>query len=352
MAMILSGRYESAKEFYISRWLRIFGPYYVILIAVLLWSAFIGLLFGNWLTLFAYATRPLENNGLLGVMIAAGSNLTIFFQDWVMFLKHDYGTPLGFTSDFRTNKSPLEHYLIIPQCWSVGIEETFYLLAPIVTRLRTRALLILLALSLLARIYAYKYLGVQHDPFTFRFFPFEAAMFLMGILGWRLYVRLDLGNRFPTCPGGFSYVIACVLLAVGFYLNAALIKLAATRVNLEYVLLLSYLLWSVTIIFLFAYFRKHTVDRFIGELCFPIYLLHLVVIQTIDPAFMRLGISQAYLGKASALATIGISIIFYIFFLRPFDRWRHAYIVKRRRIKTADHNVLANPVLNPDPLLR
>src|SRR5262245_23622024 len=56
MAMIISGRYRSVREFYISRWLRIFGPYYAILIMVILWSTVCGLLFGNWLSLTAYAS--------------------------------------------------------------------------------------------------------------------------------------------------------------------------------------------------------------------------------------------------------------------------------------------------------
>src|SRR5437879_12743259 len=66
MAMILSGKYKSTKSFYISRWLRIFGPYYMILIAIILWSIIWGLLSHDFLTLNAFVTHPLAHNGLAG----------------------------------------------------------------------------------------------------------------------------------------------------------------------------------------------------------------------------------------------------------------------------------------------
>src|SRR5262245_47535053 len=55
MEMVLSGRYASARDFYLSRFLRIFPTYWVILGAILLLSAVSGMLFGNWLSLAPFA---------------------------------------------------------------------------------------------------------------------------------------------------------------------------------------------------------------------------------------------------------------------------------------------------------
>src|SRR5580765_603812 len=184
MAMILSGKYDSTKNFYISRWLRIFGPYYMILIAIVLWSLVWGLLSHNFLTLSSYVSKPLAHNGLAGILFVAITNLTLFGQDWALFLKHDVGQRFAFTSNFGTSKSALWKYLVIPQCWSIGIEETFYLAVPFINRLRTRWLVTLLAVSLAARLITYR-VGYHSDPWSYRFFPFEAGLFLMGMLGWR-----------------------------------------------------------------------------------------------------------------------------------------------------------------------
>jgi len=311
MAMILSGKYKSTKSFYISRWLRIFGPYYMLLIAIVLWSLFCGLLFNDFLTLAPFTRHPLAQNGLAGVLFAVTSNLTLFGQDWVLFLRHDRGEAFGFTSQFNTARSPLWRYLVIPQCWSIGIEETFYLSAPFVNRLRTRWLLVLLTGSLAARLYAY-HLGYAFDPWTHRFFPFEAGLFLLGMLGWRLYSKLDL-DKFPKCR---RYELFLPILIVGLAGHAKIVQIAGRSLGV-YADLLSFPLWALIIVFLFAYFREHKTDRFIGELSYPIYLIHYTVALTVA-SFFRVS------GKLTALIVLGLAALFYVFILKPYERWRHS----------------------------
>jgi len=320
MALILSGRYRSLKEFYVSRWLRIFPPYYAVLAGVVIWSVIVGVLVNNWLALSAYASDSFQRNGLVGMTFAGLTNFTIIGQDWVMFLT-DGGT-FGFTSNFHESISPLWQYLVIPQGWSLGVEESCYLLAPFLIKLRSRTLAVILALSVGARLSAY-HIGFRHDPWTYRFFPFELALFICGILAYRLY--LHIGNWIPQLSGAKFYPLACAVLIIGLWLNAVVTEMAAQWIAREYVFLMAVPVWSIMVAILFACFRQNAVDRFVGDLCFPIYLTHLIVIESIGPALGWLQLSQENLGKVSALITVAISVAFCLA-IRPYERWRHAFV--------------------------
>src|ERR1700690_151384 len=78
---LISTKYKSAFEFYTSRFLRIFFPYYVILVFALLVMTITGYISGNWLNLTPYLTYSPLKNGLVGVAVTALTNLTVFFQD-------------------------------------------------------------------------------------------------------------------------------------------------------------------------------------------------------------------------------------------------------------------------------
>ena len=184
---LISTKYKSAVEFYTSRFLRIFFPYYVVLALALLAMTITGFISGNWLDLNPYLTYSPEKNGLAGVVFTAVTNFTVFFQDWVMFLKNDPGQSFSFTANFIKDPAPLYLYLIIRQAWSIGIELTFYLFVPLLSKLKTRWLWVIAAISLAMRIYAYQVLHLTRDPFNYRFFPFELLLFVMGIISQRIY---------------------------------------------------------------------------------------------------------------------------------------------------------------------
>ncbi|MFZ4115859.1 MAG: hypothetical protein ACOYK6_03935 [Chthoniobacterales bacterium] len=138
MALVLSSRYATLRDFYVSRVLRIYPLHGVVLLGTLLFCLGTGLLLHQWHLLKAYANHPEMHNGKAGFLLAALSNITLVGQDWVMFLSHDLGHPLHFTENFRTDHTPLWAYLLVPQCWSVGIELTFYAYVPFLNRLRSR----------------------------------------------------------------------------------------------------------------------------------------------------------------------------------------------------------------------
>lgn len=321
---LITTKYKTAIEFYASRFLRIFVPYYVALGIVMVMTVIAGLAFGNWLDLTPYIDYSTRQNGLAGVIFAALSNLTLFFQDWVMFLKQDPGQALSFTTNFTQSATPLYRYLFIRQAWSVGTELTFYLFVPVLGRLKTRWLILIALLSLGLRIYTYQVLNLFKDPFSYRFFPFELLLFVAGMLIQRAYAwtlakwpQLKLRNL-------FQYLLFGAALLFFIYLSQKVPGLLRNRFGVakQYTYLVSYVGWGFIIPFLYHLTRELKADRFVGELSYPIYLIHLVFVQVADLILARLSISSSWLGMVSGIVSIAVSALLYVRIFKPFEERR------------------------------
>ena len=164
--------YQGAPgRFYANRALRLY-PVYLVVAA---------------LTLLAYAGagespfwRIYDGLPLTATVYLALSNLLILGQDWLMFFGIEHGA-LAFTGSFAHSDVPLYQGLLVPQAWTLGVELSFYLIAPFVLHSPRRLLLLLLA-SLALRV-ALVASGIgRSDPWTYRFFPTELALFLAGSL--------------------------------------------------------------------------------------------------------------------------------------------------------------------------
>jgi len=323
MAMVLSSRYSKPCDFYVSRMMRIFPPYWITLVVTLLLCTTTGLFFHQWLLLKPYV-HALTHNGVLGVVLSAAANLTLIGQDWIMFLSHDLGQPIHLTGNFRSDANPLWHYLIVPQCWSIGLELTFYSVAPYLNRLRTRWLGVLAFSALFARLFCYVHMEGAFDPWTYRFFPFELSLFLWGMLGYRLY--LWTAPRHPSdnfrCKSGLGYFFGIILMVVLFYLQKGALDYFVRLIGYEFSILISYMLWALIVPVLFFVFGSQRCDRVIGELSYPIYLVHYVIIAVVGYLFYCLEITQGF-GVYCAVASIVVSIVLYKFVVIPLDQKRH-----------------------------
>ena len=324
MAMVLSSRYQRARDFYISRLMRIYPPYFVALAGTILVSIVTGLIFRRWLFLTPYLSGPLAHNGMAGVLLVAISNFTLIGQDWVMFLSQDVGHPIHFTAKFWADTTPLWRYLLIPQCWSVGVELSFYALAPYLNRLRSRWLILTALGALSVRLFFYWRFGLSHDPWNYRFFPFEISLFLIGMLGYRFYVRTTAyhPSKQFRCASRHSYLIGAIPLLLLFYADVRIVDYTAHFVGTDVARQISYLFWALGIPILFFVFGNQKDDRTIGELSYPIYLVHFTVIAIITPVLTRL-VAGHGTGLASAVISVFIAIIIYRGLIAPIDKKRH-----------------------------
>jgi peptidoglycan/LPS O-acetylase OafA/YrhL len=96
-----------------------------------------------------------------------------------------------------------------------------------------------------------------------------------------------------------------------------------------------YLCVAVCTPFLFAATRASTLDNFIGQLSYPLYLCHALVIY----AVIAMGPANADKGLVAAMATIVVSAVLYLAIDRPIERLRRR--ISSRPLIAAPRNALA-----------
>ena len=324
MAMI-SERYTNVKNFYISRWLRIAFPYYIHFVIIISVSIAGGLLFEKWLVLSAYIENfRIPVNGASGILFSGFSNFTIVGQDAVLFLKDNIGTGLQLTANFRDFPDQLHRYLIIPQCWSVALELVFYFIAPFLNKLSNLKLLIFILCSFISRLASYYFLGLAHDPWVYRFFPFELGLFAFGMLIWRFsnciprdYLPLKFNAKY------LMYVITCFAIVISGILFRNLLWKIGIHIGEASAALLLLVLFSPLILLIFLLTADNKFDRVVGELSYPIYLNHLMILITLQ-AIPFFELNKTHVPWITAILSLCFALLFYQFILRNFDERRRA----------------------------
>ena len=162
---------------------------------------------------------------------------------------------------FRSTKEPLPAhvFLILPPSWSLGVELTFYLVAPFLVRRSVRFLVGLVAASFLVRFATYAVFH-HHDPWSYRFFPSELAFFLFGVLAHRLSMAMPL----PLDEARRKRIGMGALVVV-------LLLLGTLRISKDYTVLAAF---ALCLPFIFEATKSNPLDRAIGELSYSVYLGH------------------------------------------------------------------------------
>jgi peptidoglycan/LPS O-acetylase OafA/YrhL len=316
MSLILNEKYIGVngayKLFITNRLIRLYPIFWVVLLLTVLgclaigWSTFGQVFpkFGNYLSV-----KPNFWSFLYLIL----TNILIFGQDIVLFLGiNPTDGSLFFTDDFTKTQPPLYFFLFIPQAWSLGIELAFYLIAPFILRRGTRFVLVLLAFSLLLRLFIHNYLGLQNDPWTYRFFPTELGFFLLGYLSYRLYLRSKTMALSPK----ISLFALCTLLV--FTIGFAFIPSVKSPFFSFTVKECAYFaLVALSIPLLFGYFKQHKWDNRIGDLSYPIYISHVMVAMLCQ----KMHLSSGWL---IALMTVLFSVLLNQFVALPIEKYRQS----------------------------
>ncbi len=313
MAVILREKYRDLGLFYSNRLLRLY-PTYAVMCAV------------SAIALFAFgvsgtATRELMATAYANPQTAIAliaSHITMLGQELLFWFTLD---PNGALVLDATGAVPTETVslawqgLLIPQSWSLSMELLFYAMAPFLARLGWRALLGVLALGIAIRFSGYL-LDVNYPLWQGRFFPAALFLFVLGMLAERV---LPLAARLPRWIG---FALAPVVLI----LLAAWPLLPVTGEPSRW---LAYALIAATAPFLFHAFATVKLDRWIGELSYPMYLSHILIVAimlTWAPAIAPWATVALTLALAFAAAAA-----LYILIDRPVDRWRQARLARAKQ---------------------
>ena len=352
MQLILSGdKYKSNFDFYRSRFVRVFFPYMLALVLVISSSVVTALLFGNWLTLSTTVQSfYTKGNAGSGAVFATMTNGSLFLQDLVMFTAQNSDGALCLTSDFADSPAPLWHFLWIPQAWSIGVELTFYIIAPFLVRmLSLRALATVIGASLLARLVAYHQLGLTHDPWSYRFFPFELAHFCYGILGCRLmqhcqptFDRVTMRSAQMCERIGLWYYLAVTIASIcGLWFHCRILEFGQDHfrgifLGGEVFYLASLSIWIVILPILFSMTRHSRLDRAVGELSYPVYLLHMTVVLCVSGFISKSGLPANLHGELSALLTVLAAVVLQVLILDKFESRRQANAIRNASHKSRE----------------
>ena len=320
MAMVLSEKYNpisGKKNFWISRGMRIYVTYFSALVLVLCLEG--GAYFIARHGFFQYWHSHGDFLSGIQKVLMGVSVFTIFGQDaWVYFRLGIDNLSVNLQGPPDVN---LVYMLPMPQAWSVSLELMFYALAPFLIRLSTSKLIIL-ALAALALRCISNFAGYGNDPWSYRFFPFELTLFLMGMLSFRL--SGFFAKKMPAPKYVSLALIALCLLVQPI--------VALTRsVGLDDVVphFVIYIYAMLALPALFAITKDNGLDKIVSEFSYPIYLVHFSVIHLVDAIFQSHGLSNLSLRVLVVLVTtLALSYLLIVAVERPIDNLR-----KKRNVR-------------------
>lgn len=256
MALVMHSKYSgNIMSFYRNRFLRIFPAYWTtLLIAIVFAVPSRGNVFAQLIDLdFSVSTK----------ILIFTSNIMIFGSDVMSFLST--GTGGLYLTERYSDPAQLRNYLFIPQAWTLPLELIFYMIVPFVYR-RKSIVIAMLTLSLVIKIMLLKLFGWV-EPWNNRFFPAELMMFCLGVLAHEIYVIIKSRN-IPKHYGTIA-LIFIALITISF-------KMVPVALSVKTIMY--YLLLVLLIPVIFIRFGKNKLDRLIGELSYPVYLCHMIVI--------------------------------------------------------------------------
>ena len=289
MGLVLNERYDRPalnRAFYANRLLRVFGTYWFFL------GAYAACYLALWrlagvtpLGFYTTDVLPFWQKAGLGLL-----NLTVIGQELPGFLRIEHSQLAWSWAHHAGDAVEVPHFMLIRPAWTLSLELCFYLLAPFICRRPTWQVAALALASLAARVAWYVHTGIDEDPVSYRFFPFELAFFLAGVLAWRAYAQAPAfwqGLRArPLALAAFAGVLGFPWLLgahsyTAFFVPGRLLVLALIITGLPAI---------------HGWTGRNRADRALGELSYPLYLGHSMVIALTGAA---LGTTST---KLSALA--------------------------------------------------
>ncbi|MEM7727542.1 MAG: acyltransferase [Cyanobacteria bacterium P01_A01_bin.45] len=330
MTMILDKKYRgkgSYALFLSNRFLRLYPMYWTILFLAFILSLISFLLFDNWFILSSYG-KYFHIISFETFLFQIFTNLAVFGQDIALFLgmNPETGT-IFFTSNFQNSDPKFYSFLLIPQAWSLGIEVVFYLIAPFIVRRKNLSIIIIIVSSLFIRLLTY-FMGYQNDPWTYRFFPFELALFLLGTISYRIYQsrpKIIFSNK------SNQYLVAILFFTI-------LIFYDFIPTNSGHLLHIKnwalYIITSLALPFIFELSKLSKYDLKLGEFSYPIYISHLLIIDLISPFLSSLKL-QEYQGEFTILLTLILSHYLIKFISEPIEKIRQSRVKVQHMPKQA-----------------
>jgi peptidoglycan/LPS O-acetylase OafA/YrhL len=330
MALVINETYGAEasadwrRRFYASRLFRLF-PAYLVMVAIM--TCAVALSPRHPFTIAAMG-QPLPSALLIIVM-----NVVILGQDFFQLFVNslNFHEPNAVTAAVAGVMPPGffdARFMVEGQAWSLASELLFYALAPFVVR-RPRRILALFTASLALRWGLVFGGGFSSEVWGYNFFPGTLCLFLLGSLAYHLYARVKALALAKMIGLVLAAAIALFALASMRIAGGVLLIDRATGYDTP-LMWLAYLGFALSLPFLFAASKSNKIDRWIGELSYPLYLVHGLTIGVIFGKLHRPAGDFAW-ESGVVLLSIAAAIAMLLLVDRPVDAWRHRRFTRRDR---------------------
>ena len=287
ISMVINEKYchlaSGTKKFYINRALRLYPAHWVVLLLYAL--------------AFYLTNTP---SFLLGES---------YGKDWLL--------PVAFLTNFSFFGVELLPFtdqsnwaFIIGPVWSLSLEAYFYLLAPLLVIRSLKFLILLTGGLLLIRLGMY-WLDVPLLPWRYFFFPSVLVFFLIGTLSYRFYALIKHKRLSPWLGVIAGTVLFMFTISESFWLKAG----AGLDVWQSWGF---YAAVAVCTPFLFHLTKHHRLDNVIGQLTYPLYIGHMLVIMVLH----HIDTGPVDKGLLALIGSILLSVALYYWVDKPVDRLR------------------------------
>jgi peptidoglycan/LPS O-acetylase OafA/YrhL len=297
MAMILAEKYNQPgwaglRLFYSNRALRIYPLLWVIFTLELAASWFfpvaLGTPWSKWPDLISWLY---EHERLASIASLAAAQISGFGVDAVHLFSFDsigaafwYDGPIANGSVRGWSPMPMSH------AWSISCELIFYLAAPFLIRHKTPVLMAAAAASMLIAPFIGRIANLPEFAEVASSFwaPLQFGYFILGILAYRLYRNPSWikATKSPQIQTVITIGFACLMLFYGFW----------NRFSYTATLLLLFGFAALAIPVLFARSSPFHWDRALGNLSYPVYLIHITVIRSLELPQVKNFLGETYFG--------------------------------------------------------
>lgn len=305
MSLALNEKYKavsSNKLFYKNRFLRLYPLYYFVWVLTLIGYA-VSMSMGKG----GYGLHVLMNvkMGIGAILYAAFGNVTMLGINFTPSLNLTAAGGLALVP-WNGNNTVVGSFFIVWQAWSLSLEILFYILAPYIVRRNAKFVAIFLLVSvglryILAATIFTKYIVLS------RFFPTEVWTFLLGVLSYKLYVKMKTIK--------ISNYIGFSLLAFMILFTAIFQFLPATEGR--YWIYLICMALSIPLIFNST--KELKFDKNIGELSYPLFISHIFIRDMLKPYLS----TTTDLGFIVVVVTILLGMLQVKFIIEPINKRKY-----------------------------
>lgn len=271
MALVLTEKYTgpgSYRTFLGNRFLRLLPTYYLLLFLPVAVTIAGRLATGRAVTFGGLSTWAEHGPHLdpVPAVLLAVSNLTVIGQEfsWAGAIEAATGHWTWTDHHFAPGMVPGFFFLGITPSWTLGIELEFYCLAPMLVALRTSGLLWVCLASLLSRFFMAWSVPAMGALWHDHFLPSELVYFLAGVLSYRAYAAQRDSGNLPAMAARGRWVLPGL---IGLFVAYPVLP-GGTRAVLVAVAL------ALALPSVFALTAGFKADRALGELSYPLYLVH------------------------------------------------------------------------------